>query len=410
MKKNIFLLLVAIPMLIQAQDKGINFQHNASWKEVQDKAKAENKYIFMDCFTTWCGPCRYMSSTIFPMENVGAFMNDKFVSIAVQLDTTKKDNDYVKSWYEDGHNIAEKYKVRAYPTYLIFDSEGNIVHRFVGSSPAEDFIANAKKSLDPASQYYTLLKQYENGKKDNEFLRKLALVSADAYDLENAAKLSNEYLATQQDLYTKDNLEFIKKFTRSSSDKGFDIMIKNPGRVDEILGKGSAASVVQPVIMKEEIYKYFPNDRSTSPDWDKINAGIVKKYPGQAPEAMAKAKAIWYQATGDWNNFQTAIVDYMHKYGANATAEELNSYAWTVFQNCPDMKCVSEALEWSKRSIDKNNNPEFIDTYANILYKLGKKDDAIMWEKKALDIAPDAGKKSYQETIDKMKKNEKTWN
>ena len=410
MKKIIFLLLIAIPLFIQAQETGINFQHGKSWKEVQAKAKTENKYIFMDCFTTWCGPCKYMSSTIFPLQNVGEFMNDKFVSVAVQLDTTKNDNELVKSWYKDSHDLAAKYNVRVYPTYLIFDAGGNIVHRFVGSSTADEFVANARKSLDPESQYYTLLNEYHKGKKDQDFLRKLALASADAYDMENASKISKEYLATQQDLYTKDNLEFIKKFTNTSADKGFEVMIKNPAKVDAILGKGTAASIVQPVIMKEEIFKYFPNDGSSNPDWAKINASITKKYPEQAPEAMSKAKAIWYQATGDWNNFQTAIVDYVNKYGSNATPEELNSYAWTVFQNCPDMKCVAEALEWSKRSFDRNNNPAFIDTYANILYKLGKKDEAVTWEKKALDLAPEPEKKGYQETIDKMNKNEKTWN
>jgi len=74
------------------------------------------------------------------------------------------------------------------------------------------------------------------------------------------------------------------------------------------------------------------------------------------------------------------------------------------------MKCVEEALEWSKRSFENQKNPAFIDTYANILYKLGKRDEAVSWEKKALDLAPDAEKKGYQETIDKMNKNEKTWN
>ena len=52
----------------------------------------------------------------------------------------------------------------------------------------------------------------------------------------------------------------------------------------------------------------------------------------------------------------------------------------------------------------------YIDTYANLLYKLGKKDEAITWEQKALDLAPEGEKKSYEETLDKMKKGEKTWN
>jgi hypothetical protein len=72
------------------------------------------------------------------------------------------------------------------------------------------------------------------------------------------------------------------------------------------------------------------------------------------------------------------------------------------------MTCVSDILDWSKRLKD-NKDAGLIDTYANILYKLGKKDDAIALETKAMGLAGDSDKASFLETIDKMKKGEKTW-
>jgi tetratricopeptide (TPR) repeat protein len=101
----------------------------------------------------------------------------------------------------------------------------------------------------------------------------------------------------------------------------------------------------------------------------------------------------------------------MQQFGTHATPTDLNDYAWTVFQNCPDMTCVADALDWSKRSFKDQPNPAFMDTYANILYKMGRKDDAITWEQKAADLTPAADEKAgYLSTIDKMKKGEKTWN
>src|ERR1700753_698476 len=114
--KKLFLLFALVPFLLQAQEKGIQFQHELSWQQIQAKAKAENKYIFMDCYTTWCGPCKMMATQIFPLASVGTAMNDKFVCVAVQLDTTSKDADRIKAWYQDGHDLAEKYQIRAYPT------------------------------------------------------------------------------------------------------------------------------------------------------------------------------------------------------------------------------------------------------------------------------------------------------
>lgn len=410
MKKLVVALLLLSPVLLFAQNDGIQFTEGMSWSQVKAKAKAENKYIFMDCFTTWCGPCKYMSANIFPMKSVGDMMNKNFVAVAVQLDTTEKDNDFIKSWYQDGHDIANDYKVKAYPTYLYFSPDGKLVHRAVGSSPADEFLTKATNALNPAKQYYTLLAKYNAGKKDSGFLRSMALTALDAYDMETANKVAKDYLATQPNLYTTGNLEFVKQFTQSSKDKGFEMMLKNGNKVDAVLGKGVSAGIVQQIILSEEVIKNIPRKTGEKPDWDAITASLKSKYPVQADEVLAKGQIIYYQYfTKDWKSFEPAIVSYMKKYGANASADDLNNYAWTVFQNCDDMTCVAEALDWSKRSFAENQNPMFMDTYANILYKLGKKEEAMTWEQKAIDLSAEGDKESLQQNLDKMKNGEKTW-
>jgi len=406
--KKLFLLIFLLPLLAFAQEKGIHFQHGLTWQQVKEKAKAENKYIFIDCFTTWCGPCRYMSANIFPLEEVGNVFNDKFISIKIQLDSTANDNEEVKSWFKDAFAIAKEYNVRAYPTYLFFDPNANIVHRAVGSSDAKEFITKAENAMNPDKQYYALINQYKKGNKEPAFLKKAALAAMDAYDMDNGEMISNEYLATQKDLYTKENLDFISIFTLNSKDAGFKAMLKNPAKADAVLGNGVAEGLIQRIIIKEEILNKLRGQQSQA-DWKNISAGLNKKYPLQAAEALSKGKVMFYQSKGDWNNFQTAVVSYMNKYGAKASVGELNNYAWTVFENCKDMTCVAEALEWSKRSFKDNNEPGLIDTYANILYKMGKKDEAIAWEEKAMNLAGENDKQGFKETLEKMQRGEKTW-
>ncbi len=89
----------------------------------------------------------------------------------------------------------------------------------------------------------------------------------------------------------------------------------------------------------------------------------------------------------------------------------MNSFAWSVFENCDDAACVASALEWSKRSVTATGHkePAFLDTYANLLYKTGKKDEAIDMENKAIALVPEQEKAPYQAAIEKMKKGEKTW-
>ena len=411
--KKILLLAFFVPFLITtrakaqtAADTGIHFEHDVSWAAIQAKAKAENKYIFMDCYTTWCGPCRYMSTTIFPLEQTGKYVNDKFISVGVQLDTTAKDADNVKAWYQDGHDIAEKYHVRAYPTYLIFAPDGHAVHRFVGSSPAPVFLASLGESFDSTKQYYTLLDEYNHGRRDTAFLHKTAMATANAYDLVNVDGVGNAWLATQSDLLTRDALYMQELFTKKSSDKYFATFTDHPAEVDKVLGPGFAESKVRNVYMNELIPS--KSGESRPPDWAEVRAKIASKLPAQADELTARIKLNYYLSKKDFPNFEKEMVTYMKAYSGKMSDGELNSIAWSVFQNCSDMSCVTDILDWSKRLRD-NSEPGFVDTYANILYKLGKKDDAIALETKAMQQAVGNDKASYQETIDKMKKGEKTW-
>jgi thioredoxin-related protein len=403
--KKLSLLLLLIPFLACAQ--GVHFEDNLSWTAIQAKAKAENKYIFMDCFTTWCGPCKFMASQIFPQKVSGDYLNDKFISVSVQLDTSKADNDTAKAWYADAHDIAVKYNVRAYPTYLIFAPDGHAVHRLVGSRlTADAFTKDLSSSFDSTKQYYTLLSQYNNGRHDTAFLHKIAMACFNAYDLANGKKAAVDYLSSQPNLFTQDALYLADTYTLKSTDKYFPIFIDHAAEVDKVLGPKAAETKVRNVFLSEGAGRHLGDNRP--PDWDSVHAKIAEKLPSEADELTLRIKINYYRGRKDWTNFEKAIVIYMKTYSDHITDAELNDLAWSVFQSCPDMTCVSEVLDWGKRLKDDSDG-SLVDTYANILYKLGKKDDAIALETKAISIVPDADKGTLQETLDKMKKGQPTW-
>lgn len=405
--KTFILLLLLVPSTLMAQ--GIHFEHGLSWNQLNEMAKQQDKYIFVDAFTTWCGPCKMMSSQVFTQEAVGNFFNKNFINVKVQLDVTKNDNEEVKSWYKDAKLIESEYKVNVYPTFLFISPKGKLVHRIVGASEADEFIAKSSKALKPSTQYYSQFAKYQSGEKDPTFLYNLAIASEEAYELENASKIANEYLESQNNYFTKENAAFIVRFAESPKDKAFAILKENAEKLNKTLGNNDATSRLIAVIKFDEIFAPTSKKSTTPPDWKAMGTKLKAKYPSYGEEALSGVKVVYYQLKADWINYASAVKIYMKEYGRNTEPEQLNQYAWTVFENVKDAIVLSDAMEWSKRSFANKENPMFIDTYANILYKLGKKEEATKWEQKAMDLVSDAEKADYSATLEKMKKGEKTW-
>src|ERR1700754_2014916 len=77
-----------IPLVSTTKPEGINFVRGLSWEQIKEKAKAENKYIFLDCYTTWCGYCKQMDQRVYPELHVGYEYNEHFISAKVQMDSS----------------------------------------------------------------------------------------------------------------------------------------------------------------------------------------------------------------------------------------------------------------------------------------------------------------------------------
>lgn len=134
MKKTILIAFAAILSVASfAQDKGVKFT-DGTMTEVKAAAKKAGKLIFVDVYATWCGPCKFLASDIFPKEEVGKYMNSTFVN--AKFDAEKG----------EGVAIAKEYAVKGYPTMLILTADGTEISRVVGApkTPA-DFIKKVKE-------------------------------------------------------------------------------------------------------------------------------------------------------------------------------------------------------------------------------------------------------------------------
>lgn len=186
-----------------------------SFNQVLEKAKKENKKVFVDCYTTWCGPCKMLANDIFPNEEVGNYMNEKFINFKSDMEKG------------EGLILKKKYNITVFPTLLLLNSDGSEFSRKVGADgDVKSFLAGMEKmlnndmekarakfktSLDGANQFIQMLN-------DNYMIaeRDQALVSvynrrptAENYNAENfalySALISNIYHPVALSIFNDSN-------------------------------------------------------------------------------------------------------------------------------------------------------------------------------------------------------------
>lgn len=107
----------------------------ASWESILQQAKATGKLIFLDAQTEWCRPCRMMERDVFTLDRVADFYNDHFINVSMDMEQG------------DGPELAKKYGIQAYPTYLFIDGDGNVLHRDDGFKQPDVFLKVGQAAL-----------------------------------------------------------------------------------------------------------------------------------------------------------------------------------------------------------------------------------------------------------------------
>lgn len=231
--------------------QGINFDHG-TWKDVLAKAKSEDKLVFVDVYTSWCGPCKKMAAEVFPLKEVGDIFNPAFVNY--KIDAEKG----------EGIEIAKKYGVKSYPTYLFVNGDGVLIYRSGGYNPAKIFLNEATIAIKEKHDPKPLAKwedEYNAGKKDKDFLmgylKKRSVVKApngplleEAFPLLNADDLSNKEFMSAMFAFDP-NMTFVP------GGKFYNYVVANHAAIDQLIGKREGYVLS---IMDAGIYQYFRTD------------------------------------------------------------------------------------------------------------------------------------------------------
>jgi thioredoxin-related protein len=434
MRNKIILVIVLIPLfsLAQNQHNGLKWTDDITWEQIKARAKAEKKYIFVDCFTTWCGPCKQMDKQVYVDDSVCNYMNAGFVSVKIQMDTSKNDNEKVQKWYQEAANIKQQFKISAFPTFLFFSPSGEIVHKDMGFKKSADFISLAKRAIDPNQQFYSFIRKYKSGEIKFPEMPSLARWAKNLYELELSDSIGINYIENYllnlslPSLLNPDTIEFMRSYANrmSSKSKVFYFFYKQSIKIDSVMNNiFYAENVIDNIIMKEEI-KSTLNEAKISkkaPVWKSVAQKIKDKYGKNIAERnILNAKITWYRYIKNWPDYIQLSIQKIKKYGLDTESlgwANTNNVLWSIFEHGNKKNELMKVLKWAKIIYTYHSDyPFIIDTYANLLYKLGRKAEAISLEEKAEKIENENAFQQkakplaiYTENLEKMRKGQGTW-
>ena len=410
MKKIFFifaLLFTFSSVYSKEEEKGIQF-FKGTWKELLAEAKKQNKPIFVDVYTTWCRPCKVLDKDVFPNEKVGEFYNKNFINY--KIDAEK----------DEGLEIAKRYGVAQYPTLIYLDDKLEATVAEAGTLNGDDLIIQGNKILVKISndkQLSEFAEMYESQKYDRVFIIKYA------------KKLSDNNLPTQDilDTYlsqipenewnTLKNLQVIGSCMSSSTSKSYDVLFAN--FVSLVKSREDEESVnslrnISTVSNREkgkaiQIQDMALLDKALDMKYLMFGGWSVegrKDLEGRYSKTRIESKIDFHLQGKNWNKYHETCKEYVKTDNLpKANSLLLNYYAKNYFENVDDKMMLLEVLSWVESSLKNDEKPMYQDTYACLLYKLDRKEEAIKEEEKAISKEKSNGgdTKQFEENLAKMK-------
>ena len=390
MKKILTAFLIILSVLSFAQE-GIKFE-TSDFKTILAKAKKENKLIFLDAYTTWCGPCKLMAKNIFTLKSVGDHYNANFVNAKIDMEKG------------EGIDIAKKYDVKVFPTYLFIDGNGELVHRTVGYVPEKEFIQFAKDASDPSKRVAALKERFEKGEKDPEFLKNLVNLTAFT-ETDYAGKVFEKYITAKANTpLAADDMQMLFMTLKNSESPAYKIFKEKKADLLKFMPEKSYEATDKSLKINTVIKKAY-NEESKTYDENKFIEG-TKDFltKDEAVKYLSKIKAGKALKDKDIATYEKLTLETYKDY-TNFNSNELNSIAWNFFENVTNKSSLETALKWAQESVKQSENSANTDTLANLYNKLNDKANAKIWAEKAIELAKKNGEDASetQKLLDSLK-------
>lgn len=343
------LMLLVCGSLLAKQDNTLAFtvvDNNADWNAAFEKAKAENKLVFIDVYTDWCTYCKQLDEEVYTDKSVSAYFNKNFINIKFNAET------------EFGLPKAEQFRVSGFPTLLFVTAEQQVFHEIGGFVPATALSAYGLE----VQRMWTILPQletkYESGAISKE--ETLELINILEIKDENRARtIAKEYIdrLSNDDYLDLETIWLLSKHQNHLNGKPFQYIRSNKSLLIETHGINEFTDYMSAAYNDnlQLAIKYGDSDLLTQLVKEVLPEFIDND---QLPKARYTTKAIYFAQRAEFDDYKMEVNAFMNNHLAKVEkADFALSTTYDIIENYPsdDMYQFTTSLLNQALNIDEEN-------------------------------------------------------
>lgn len=120
-------------------EKELDYFFSGSFEKLQKKAAKKEKLVLVDFYTNWCKVCFQMKHVVFSSIEAKTYFPDNYLVYSLNA--------------EERPDIAKKFKVTQYPTYIFLNEKGKEIHRITGMMTKTSFLQESQEVAKPKVPY-----------------------------------------------------------------------------------------------------------------------------------------------------------------------------------------------------------------------------------------------------------------
>ena len=277
-----------------------------------------------------------------------------------------------------------------------------------------------KDVINGKRQVYTLIEEFKQGNRKPEFIKRLCyslrLASGQLFGFYDSINVLQNFIEAYpgKKLFNKNNGKIIIEFAEEVDDICFKNLFTNKNKWYKVFDKKAIDNKIIGVLYQKLDFVVLDYRlRRKTNVIEQAVAEYTKKYKAYNEYdsiVFCRAYTKYYYDKANVSEFLKIIQSYLD-FTENFEEEidNVNNYSWQVFKSSDDNVLLKRILVWSAERLMNSNNSLYLDTYANLLYKLGQRNEAMKYETKAIKLATGKYIDEFKATLLKMKQNEKTW-